>query len=196
MTATTPPTGAAVAAPRRFDAVTIGLHWATVALVLAQFASAWSLGLAPNRADADLVLTLHRSLGAITWVVAAGRLAWRLTCAYLPPFPPAMPRPHRWTATISEYGLYGLLLVQPITGLAQTLTRGRPFRLLAWTAPKLMERDKELTHVFGRIHQLTALALLTLIALHVAAALFHRLILRDEVLGSMLPWRPGPRGRE
>jgi len=178
------------AAPRRFDAVTIGLHWITVALIIGMFASAWSIGLAQDPAQAGLILTLHRSLGATVWVLAACRLAWRLTLACLPPFPATMPKAQQWAAKLSEYGLYAILLVQPITGMAQSVARGRPFVLFAWEAPKVMVRDKGLTHLFGQIHAITAWILLGLIALHVAAALFHHLVLKDEVLASMLPWKP------
>jgi hypothetical protein len=71
---------------RRFDIVTIGLHWATVTLIVGMFASAWLL-LASDREHAAILLTVHRSLGVVTWAVAIVRLDWRLSYAYLPPFP-------------------------------------------------------------------------------------------------------------
>ncbi len=190
MIASSLPVTTAAAGPRRFDAITIGLHWTTVVLIVGMFASAWSIGLAQDPAQAGLILTLHRSLGATVWVVAVLRLAWRLTLAYLPPFPVAMPKAQQWAAKLSEYGLYAILLVQPLTGLGQSLARGRPFALFVWEAPKVMARDKGLTHLLGQVHAITAWVLLGLIALHVAAALFHRLVLKDEVLASMLPWKP------
>ena len=53
-----------------------------------------------------------------------------------------------------------------------------------------MAGDKPLTALFHQIHALSAWVLLGLIGLHILAALFHRFVLRDEVLQSMLPWRP------
>jgi superoxide oxidase len=76
---------------RRFDAFTIGLHWATVTLIAGMFASAWLL-LASDREHAAMLLTVHRSLGVVTWAVAIVRLGWRFSCAYLPPFPQNMPK--------------------------------------------------------------------------------------------------------
>ena len=191
MTATTLPAITRADAPhRRFDAVTIGLHWTTVALIIGMFASAWCLGLAQDPAQAGLILTVHRSLGATVWGLAVCRLAWRLSLAWLPPFPPAMSKAQQCVAKLSEYALYALLLAQPITGLAQSITRGRPFTLFALEVPGLMARDKGLTQLFHQIHAITAWLLLGLITLHLAAALFHRLVLKDEVLASMLPWAP------
>ena len=45
------------------------------------------------------------------------------------------------------------------------------------------------TMLFHQIHSVSAWVLLGLIGLHILAALFHRFVLRDEVLQSMLPWR-------
>ena len=183
-----PPDGAAP--PRRFDPVTIGLHWATAALIILMFASAWSLALARDPQEAARILTLHRSLGAMVWGLAVVRLVWRLTLAWLPPFPPAMSKLQQGAAKLSEYGLYALLLVQPTTGLGQGLARGRPFWLLAWEVPAAMARDRALTRLLHQFHAVTAWILLDVIALHIAAALFHRLVLKDSVLASMLPWPP------
>jgi cytochrome b561 len=181
---------------RRFDIITIGLHWATVTLIVGMFASA-SMLLSSDREHAAILLTVHRSLGVVTWAVAIVRLGWRLSYAYLPPFPRDMPKVQQRLAKISEYGLYALLLFQPLTGLAQSLARGRHFTLFAWQVPKVMAGDKPFTVLFHQIHTFSAWVLLGLIGLHVLAALFHRFVLRDEVLQSMLPWRaPPPAGTE
>ena len=182
--------------PRRFDAVTIALHWTTVALIVGMFASGLSLGLATDREQEETILYLHRSLGVVIWVTAFCRVVWRLRFAFIPAFPSAMPKLQQLLAKLSEFGLYALLLVQPLTGLAQSLTRGRPFPLLAWEAPAVMVRDKALTHLFHGIHELSAWALLGLIGLHVLAALFHRFIVKDEVFRSMAPWKPSNRGNQ
>jgi cytochrome b561 len=152
------------------------------------FASAWLL-LASDREHAAILLNVHRSLGVVTWAVAIVRLAWRFSFAYLPPFPETMPRAQQRFAKASEYGLYALLLLQPLTGLAQSLARGRSFMLFEWQVPKVMAGNKALTLLFHQIHTVSAWLLLGLIGLHVLAALFHRLVLKDEVLQSMLPWR-------
>ncbi len=174
----------------RFDAVTITLHWATLVLIVGMFATGWLIGAASSSAQEHLLLAIHRSLGVTVWAVTAGRLAWRLGSAVTPPLPTTMSKVQRALARLNEYGLYALLLIQPLTGLAQSLTRGRPFPVFGWDAPAVMARDKALTHLFGDIHEISAWALLGLIGLHALAAVFHRVILGDEVLQSMLPWKP------
>jgi cytochrome b561 len=134
------------------------------------FASAWLL-FASDREHASMLLTVHRSLGVVTWAMAIVRLGWRFSYAHLPPFPQHMPKLQQRLAKASEYGLYALLLFQPLTGLAQSLARGRHFMLFAWQVPSVMTGDKPLTALFHQIHALSAWVLLGLIGLHILAAL-------------------------
>jgi superoxide oxidase len=179
-----------VAATERFDQTSIALHWFTVILVIVQFTTAWwHEGLDHQSRLAVIVLATHRSTGVLIWFVVLARLIWRHNFAYLPPFPPTMPRLQQTIAKANEYGLYALLLIQPITGLGRVLFRGRPFELFIWQVPALLEENPTIRGSLADIHEFGAKALLALIALHAGAALYHRLILRDAVLQRMLPWR-------
>jgi superoxide oxidase len=88
----------------------------TVPLIAGMFATVWLL-LASDREHAAILLTIHRSLGVVTWAVAIVRLGWRISLAYLRPFPQNMPKLRQRVTKASEYGLYALLLFQPLTGL-------------------------------------------------------------------------------
>jgi cytochrome b561 len=178
----------------RFDQVSIALHWLTLALVVGQLTTAWLIDAADNDAAVRL-LTIHRSLGLATWCVVVSRLAWRLRFARLPPFPASMPKLQQSAAKLNEYGLYAVLLLQPLTGLGDTVFRGRPFTLIVWRIPALTPPDKPLFHALHALHELGAVALLALIGLHAGAALLHGLVLRDGVLQRMLPWTPAEPSR-
>jgi cytochrome b561 len=127
-----------------FDSVTICLHWATVLLVLAMFASALLRAQAQDDVLKAVLLQIHRSLGLTIWVTTGFRLACWLSHAKLPPFPADMTKVHRATAYLSEYGLYALLPAQPATGLGATLLGGRPFALFLWRFSQLGPQDKVL----------------------------------------------------
>ena len=171
----------------RFDQVSIAFHWLTLALVAGQLATAFLLITASDGAAA--LLTIHRSMGVVAWMVVAGRLGWRASgAARLPPFPASMPRLQQLIARLNEYGLYALLLAQPLTGLGDTVFRGHPFTLAVWRLPALVHANKPAFHAFHAAHELGAIALLALIALHAAAALLHGVVLRDGVLERMWPW--------
>jgi cytochrome b561 len=170
-----------------FDNVTMGFHWATVLIVLALFASAWLHSQSHDDVFRAILLQIHRSLGVTIWVVTVSRLAWRLTNAKLPPFPGSMTKIHRAVVGVSEYCLYALLLIQPATGLAATLFRGRQFAIFLWQIPPLMPADTTLLTILHSAHQLGAWAFGLLVAGHAAAALVHHLVFRDDVLECMAP---------
>jgi superoxide oxidase len=172
----------------RFDHVSIALHWLTVLLIIIQFASVWAIEAAGEKSALEAtLLSLHMTTGALTWCVVVVRLIWRQYFAYLPPFPPSMPKFQQTIAKANEYGLYLLLLTQPVAGIARVLLRGRPFDLFFWQVPALFEENDSIRHILAETHEFGAKALMVLFGLHAGAALFHYLILRDGVLQRMLP---------
>jgi cytochrome b561 len=176
-----------------FDSLTIVFHWATVLMVLTMFITAW---LHARSHDAELkaiLLEFHRSMGLTIWTMTVSRLAWRLTHAKLPPFPSGMKKIHRAIVQISEFGLYALLLVQPLTGLGDTIFRGRAFAIFTWEVPPLVATDAALRDGFQLAHQIGACTLGALVVGHAAAALFHHFVLRDDVLQCMAPVVPAAR---
>jgi cytochrome b561 len=171
----------------RHQTVTIVLHWVTALLVFTQIALAI---LHDQAGDAEIrrgVLAAHRSLGVAIWLLVMGRLAWRLLGMRLLAFPTNMTRWHQWGARLSEWGLYGLLLAQPLTGMAATLLLGRPFNLFGLQMPSLMAPHDAWVATAQRLHTLGAYALASLVLVHAGAAVLHRVIANDGVLESMLP---------
>jgi superoxide oxidase len=172
----------------RFDDTSIVLHWLTVLLIIGQFTSAWLREAVDHESSlAVAILATHRTMGVLTWIVGLLRLVWRHNFAYLPPFPESMPKLQQSIAKANEYGLYALLFLQPITGLARSLFGAKPFELFVWQVPVL--QPNPVIHVLlGELHEFGAKALLALVGLHAGAALFHRMVLRDGVLQRMSPW--------
>jgi cytochrome b561 len=180
-----------VAPPARarppFDTLTITLHWTTLLIVLTLFGSGLLYGQVEERSWAPPLLQVHRSLGLTIWTLTVLRLLWRVTGARFPAFPASMTPLHQLVARLSEYGLYALLLIQPATGVAQTILRGRPFEVFAWSIPQLVARDVALVGIFHAAHEIGAWCLSALVGLHAATALVHHFILRDDVLEAMAP---------
>lgn len=180
-----------VAPPARarlpFDTLTITLHWTSLLIVLTLFGSGLLYGQVEERSWAPPLLQVHRSLGVTIWTLTVFRLLWRVTGARFPAFPASMTALHQLGARLSEYGLYALLLIQPATGVAQTILRGRTFEVFVWSIPPLVARDVALVGIFRAAHEIGAWCLFALVGLHAAAVLVHHFILRDDVLEAMAP---------
>lgn len=86
------------------------------------------------------------------------------------------------------------MLVQPLIGLLQS--NAANFPVVVWgvlPVPALIGSDDALGETLVEVHETVAAVLLVLIALHVAAALRHRFLLKDDVLRRMLPAAGGRR---
>jgi cytochrome b561 len=174
-------------ARERFDAVSIALHWGSVLLLAVVAAAAWRHAQASDAAAASASLTAHRNAGVLLWLLTAARLGWKVRFARPAEPPASIGRAQRLAARATQQALYVLLVLQPATGLLQTVLRGRAFPLLGVSVPVLAERNRALVKLFHETHEWGAWALLALIGLHAGAALFHHLVLHDRVLRAMFP---------
>lgn len=170
--------------PRRYDRLSKLLHWTTLGFIIALFVTIKLRESAQDEAYATMLLTTHRSLGVLLWWVTVVRFAWRFTGAYAPPLPRTVGPLQRMASSAMHVALYVLLFVQPLTGLIQSLLKGKAFALLGGTVPVLVARNRDWQHVFHAIHDTGGNLFLVLIGLHAVAGLLHG-VRRDGVLGSM-----------
>ncbi|HEY4250302.1 MAG TPA: cytochrome b/b6 domain-containing protein [Roseomonas sp.] len=181
--------------PAHAPAVRI-MHWASAITLAATYLLAWTIADATSREEAARLLMLHRSLGCAMLLLTLLRLAIRLRSA-APPFPADMPRLQQVAARANALALYALLLLQPLAGLAGSMLHGDRIRVFGnLLLPNLLVANRPLAHRVFEAHGWIATALLALIGLHVAAALFHHLVRRDGVLTGMLPGLPYPPRRK
>ena len=164
------------------------LHWVIVALLIVQFVLAWTMPDIKRDTKPDTLINLHLSFGALILLAAIIRLAWRATHAEPPP-EDGLPPWQRQSARIMHRLLYGLLFVLPVLGWINASWRGFPATVFGlFELPKLVATRAPGFGWTGDVHTLLAYyAMLTLIALHVAAGLYHYFIRRDGVLQRMLP---------
>lgn len=163
----------------------IGLHWLGAALVLALFGSAWLREAVEDPALRRVLLDSHRLIGLFLMALSVVRLGKRLNMEPVRP-PPGLPRWQVRLAGFVHVGLYLMLFLQPLSGWALSSARGRAMDLFGWfTLPALLAKDANRAETLGAAHEYLSWLLLLLVGLHVAAALFHALVLKDGVLTRM-----------
>jgi cytochrome b561 len=163
------------------------LHWLIVALLIAQFTVAWTMPHIGRDTRPDTLINLHFSIGVLILAFVVIRIGWRLTHPEPPP-PAGMPPWQTTFARIVHWLLYLLLFVVPVLGWLNASWRGFPVIMFGVELPKLIATRAPDWRWTGDVHGLLAnYAMLALVALHVAAALYHWLVRRDRVLQRMLP---------
>lgn len=190
--------------PARWPAVIVLLHWEMAAALAAMLAG----GLAMTRAAEHAVTTgdfsatvtglplfdayqLHKSVGVTLFALVLLRLALRLALPS-PSLPEHMRAPELLVARGAHVLLYALMLGLPITGwlLASSSTLGLPTVVFGrFELPHPLTPDAGREALLGMLHWLGGWALIATAGLHVAAALKHHLVDRDDVLRAMLPRR-------
>lgn len=178
---------------RSFTAVAQVLHWTMAAMVLSMLGIGAAMVASPSRFHT--LITLHRPLGLAVLGLVVVRFAYRLWNPP-PPLPATVSRLERITATASEYTMYGLMFALPLVGWGMTSVARYPVVLIGSVyLPNVLPHDLALYALLRKAHTVLAYALVLLILGHVAAVLFHTLVVRDGMLWRMLPRRDRPRGR-
>lgn len=184
-------------AVRAYSGVSVALHWIIAVLIIGNLAGGLLMERLLDSADPATrqlgfqVIQLHKSSGLTILVLSALRLLIRLVEGF-PPLPAHMTGTERALARITHWGFYGLMLGIPLAGwvMVSASPLGLPtlwFGLFEW--PHLPTgTDKALSGAAGAVHELLAFGAIALLALHVAGALKHQFLDRDEVLARMLPF--------
>lgn len=168
---------------RRYHGVAIAFHWTIALLIIANLA----IGLL-HESLLKGTMGLHKSIGLTVLILTFGRVAWRL--AHRPPPLPGNIAPlERGAAHAVHWALYALMLAMPLTGWA--MVSGGPVRRpLNWFGlfdVPYLPVGPATSDSAGETHELLAWLMIALVVIHVAAALRHRFILKDQVLARMLP---------
>jgi len=180
---------------RRWGAVAQLLHWLIVALIVVQVTLATLADDAPPLRRLTL-LARHKSFGLTILALALLRLAWRW--ANPTPELPTTLKPHeRALARFTHVMLYALLFAMPLSGWMMTSARGFPVSWFGvFQLPDLVPKSKPLYEAMLTTHGALACALGVVVALHVAGALMHHFVKRDDVLRRMLPFTRSAQGSE
>jgi cytochrome b561 len=181
------------AAPPRYTATAVALHWLVAALIVCGFTLGLSMVPLPLSKQKLEWYLWHKSIGLTVFLLTCLRLVWRRSHAP-PPLPP-MPDWQRRATTVAHVALYVLLLVIPVSGWLYSSSTGVQVVYLGlFPLPDLVPKDKALAAVLRACHVTLNFTLLGLVCVHVAGALRHHFVDRDTVLWRMLPF-PGLRRR-
>lgn len=163
------------------------LHWLVALLVLSMLGFGFFLGDLPSSIK-PMAYMLHKSTGLTLLALMLLRLIWVVRLKK-PLLPEAMPRWECFLARFVQYSLYVFLIAMPLSGWLMATASNKIPVYFGWFRvpfPGILP-DKALAHWMREAHYYIAFILLGLVILHVAGALKHRFIDKDDVLNSMMP---------
>lgn len=178
-------TGQGASAAGRYTRVAIRLHWVIAALIVANLA----IGLLHDALPRGS-MSIHQAIGISVLFLSIARLGWRLAHR-----PPPQSRDHKaWERLLAKTThrlFYVLMIAVPLAGwlLVSASLERRPLNFFGlFDIPYLpVPQSASLGGFWGGAHEVMALGMLGLLLLHVAGALKHQLIDRDNELARMVP---------
>ena len=170
-----------------WGSVAKSFHWVVAALVIFSISYGWWMTHLAARAGRLSLYQFHSSIGYDLLFLLLLRLCWRAIDAV-----PAMPQnTRRWEHTaahVSHVLLYVLTLAVCITGWLMLGAFSRPIAATLFglfPVPLITTPDGPLHDLLEEVHRMLSYALLALIVVHVAAALRHHFIKRNDILRRM-----------
>ncbi|MDP2004576.1 MAG: cytochrome b [Rubrivivax sp.] len=174
--------------PTRYTGTAIALHWLLALMIVGSFAVGTYMVDLPFSMARLKLYNWHKWAGVLILTLSAARLLWRLT--HRPPADLPMPTWQRRAAHGAHLALYALFFAVPLVGWAYSSAAGFPLVLFGvLPLPDFVPVDRELSEALKPWHGWLAKALAAVVLLHVAGALKHQFIHRDDLLRRMWPGR-------
>lgn len=168
--------------PTSYGTIPIVIHWLTALAILILLVSGFrAADMADSVAKAGL-LRIHVILGVSVLLLTVARIAWWLLIDRRPADAAGTPRLQAIAAHAVHGLLYLVVLAMAASGIGMVAVSGAGDILFGGSGPTLpdfMEYVPRIPHGVG------ARALIALIVLHTAAALYHQFFLRDRLLARM-----------
>lgn len=179
----------------RYGSVTKLFHWSVALgifanLALGALAAWWPTGTSAELATTKTLFSAHKTVGVAVFALALARIAWAVTQPK-----PASLHPERRAEVLAaetvHWLLYGSLVLVPLSGwIGHAASEG--FARIWWPLGQglpLVPKSPALAETAWAFHYVFMWVLVAAIVLHVAGALKHHLVDRDDTLRRMLPGR-------
>ena len=167
--------------------VSIGFHWVTAIVVLAQFGlGLWMVNLTLYDPWYNEAPHLHKSIGILLFMFTLLRLGWRVAGGR----PIALPTHSAWEQRLAitmHALLYVLLFTVMFMGYLIPTADGRSIDVFNWfSVPATLYGINKQEDIAGAIHLWLAVTLLRLPVLHATAPIKHHVHDKDNTLKRML----------
>ncbi len=191
---------------QKYSKPAIILHGLTGLLILIMFALGWYMAELPKDAAKTAALdlfdlgvytmqfaeaitprtfyfNLHKSIGITLLLLIFGRLYVRLSHP-VPAFPASL-KP--WEVSVAELvhkSMYVMMVAVPVAGVIMAINSKYG---ISWFGLPLVAGldNKEMRETFKEVHEILGAVFITMIVMHIVAAIKHKVIDKDEIMSRM-----------
>lgn len=191
---------------QKYSKPAIILHGLTGLLILIMFALGWYMAELPKDAAKTAALdlfdlgvytmqfaeaitprtfyfNLHKSIGITLLLLIFGRLYVRLSHP-VPAFPASL-KP--WEVSVAELvhkSMYVMMVAVPVAGVIMAINSKYG---ISWFGLPLVAGldNKEMRETFKEVHEILGAVFITMIVVHIVAAIKHKVIDKDEIMSRM-----------
>jgi cytochrome b561 len=170
----------------RFGVGAIFLHWLMAVLIIGMLALGLYMTGLPVGVFKLKLYGIHKEFGVLILMLALLRIFWRLSniTPSLNSFPPW----EKSAALLVHFAFYGFMVGIPLSGWFMSSAAGIPPSFFGlFTLPNLIAPDHEIVVFFKQTHKWLAYGLIATLCLHIAAALKHQFVDKDDIFRRMLP---------
>lgn len=162
-------------------------HWIVAVAVLGLVVVGWTVSLdVLDKDSARSLRNTHKAIGVLVLIFAVWRVGWRLITG----FPQVVAGIPTWQATAAKLAHYILLIsiiIMPVTGILNGYFGGRTAKVFGlFEIAPAPEKNPDLKALFSNAHMIIGIIITVVVVAHIAAALKHHFVDRDEVLKRML----------
>ena len=172
----------------RYSGVAIALHWLLALMIFVAFSVGVYMHELPVSPTRLKLYNWHKWAGVTILALSALRLLWRLS--HRPPADVPMPGWQAKAAHATHGLLYALFFAVPLVGWAYSSAAGYP---IVWFGvlplPDFVPVDKALAAAIKPWHERLAITMALLVVVHVAGAIKHQFVDKDNLMDRMRPAR-------
>lgn len=176
--------------PFKYTRPMVALHWLMFMLFILLYAAMeFRVLYEKGMPEREFMKSLHFMFGLTVLALVLVRLVVKRLSPH--PEPTAQQGMALWLQRASGWGhlvLYLFMVAMPIMGWLMLSAAGKPIPFFGMELPALIAPDERLAQQIKAAHALAGNIGYGLIGLHLAAALFHQLVLKDHLLQRMR-WR-------
>ena len=169
-----------------YGLITKIFHWLIAFAILGLITVGLSMTDMPSSPEKYELYGMHKASGVMVLMLVILRILWRISNKEVMP-PKSLSNMMNIKKKIGHYVLYLFMLLMPISGILMTHFSSRDIPVFGlFTIPAAAVKDPQIAGLFHQVHVLGIWAFITVIILHIGAALYHHFVLKNNILKRMI----------